>query len=243
MTSENQSTRREALGAAVRGVGFLGVGGALAYLSLQDSDTSEMKTDNWVWQIDPAKCIQSRAANPEECGKCATECVLTPSAVKAVHKAKMCGYCELCFGYFHPDYDELNTGAENQMCPTGAIIRNPMLAPYHEYVINEALCIACGKCVAGCNTFGNGSLFFQIRHTPEAGKEAKPSKYIPIGHSPDPDQTAKSNNKTPDKQVEPSNPTSRDDTCLNCNQCSIAEQCPGDAFVRVPRDKPYLFRG
>ena len=32
----------------------------------------------------------------------------------------------------------------------------------------------------------------------------------------------------------------RHDRCLNCNQCSIAEVCPADAFVRVPADDPYL---
>jgi electron transport complex protein RnfB len=26
------------------------------------------------------------------------------------------------------------------------------------------LCIACGKCVKGCNAFGNGSLYLQVQH-------------------------------------------------------------------------------
>lgn len=32
----------------------------------------------------------------------------------------------------------------------------------------------------------------------------------------------------------------RHDRCLNCSQCSIAEACPSEAFVRVPADEPYL---
>ena len=34
----------------------------------------------------------------------------------------------------------------------------------HEYTIDEPLCIGCAKCVKGCNAFGNGSLFLQVRH-------------------------------------------------------------------------------
>ncbi|MCK5270309.1 MAG: hypothetical protein KAJ46_05970 [Sedimentisphaerales bacterium] len=109
-----------------------------------------------VWQIDPYKCIA--------CGNCATYCVLEESAVKCVHAFAMCGYCELCTGYFEPEPAALNSGAENLLCPTGAIIRNKIEDPYHEYTIDEPLCIGCGKCVKGCNAFGNGSLFLQVRH-------------------------------------------------------------------------------
>ena len=31
-------------------------------------------------------------------------------------------------------------------------------------VISEELCVGCGKCVKGCNTFGNGSLYLQVKH-------------------------------------------------------------------------------
>lgn len=109
-----------------------------------------------LWQIDPNKCIQ--------CGQCATECVLKPSACKCVHAYAMCGYCKLCLGFFTPDPNDLNTGAENQQCPTGAIRRSYVEDPYYQYVIDEKLCIGCGTCVKGCNSFGNGSLFLQIRH-------------------------------------------------------------------------------
>ena len=118
--------------------------------------TRRVRTGGTVWQLDPNKCVQ--------CGRCQTECVLNPSAVKCVHAYALCGYCKLCFGYFRPDAPELSTGAENQMCPTGAIKRTFVEDPYFEYRIDEALCVACGKCVKGCNAFGNGSLFLQVRH-------------------------------------------------------------------------------
>jgi electron transport complex protein RnfB len=109
-----------------------------------------------VWQIDPAKCVR--------CGNCATKCVLAPSAVKCVHAFSMCGYCQLCTGYFEPEPNALTTAAENQLCPTAAIVRTYVEDPYYEYSIDEAKCIGCAKCVEGCSRFGNGSLFLQIRH-------------------------------------------------------------------------------
>lgn len=108
-----------------------------------------------LWQIDPDLCIQ--------CGRCATHCVLNPSAVKCVHSAKICGYCELCGGYFRPDAKNLTTGAEHQLCPTSAITRTFIEEPYFEYKINRSLCIGCGKCAKGCGAFGNGALFLQIQ--------------------------------------------------------------------------------
>ena len=32
----------------------------------------------------------------------------------------------------------------------------------------------------------------------------------------------------------------RHDRCVNCSQCSIAEACPSNAFVRVPASDPYV---
>lgn len=109
-----------------------------------------------VWQIDPYKCIA--------CGNCATYCVLEESAVKCVQVYPICGYCKICFGFFEPEPHDINEGAENQLCPTGAIIRTYVEDPYYEYTIDESLCIGCGKCVKGCSTFGNGSFFLQVRH-------------------------------------------------------------------------------
>ena len=31
--------------------------------------------------------------------------------------------------------------------------------------------------------------------------------------------------------------------CVNCNECSIARDCPADAFERVSIDNPYIFAG
>jgi electron transport complex protein RnfB len=108
------------------------------------------------WQIDRQKCTF--------CGRCETNCVLPTSAVKCVHAVKVCGYCDLCGGYYRTNVKELNTAAENLMCPTGAIQRKFVEDPYFEYSINENLCNACGKCAKGCNSFGNGSLYLQIKH-------------------------------------------------------------------------------
>lgn len=34
----------------------------------------------------------------------------------------------------------------------------------------------------------------------------------------------------------------RHDICVNCNNCSIAMQCPSDAWERVPADNPYILK-
>jgi electron transport complex protein RnfB len=75
----------------------------------------------------------------------------------------VCGYCDLCGGYYRTNAKELNTAAENLLCPTGAIQRKFVEEPFFEYSISEDLCNGCGKCAKGCNAFGNGSLFLQIK--------------------------------------------------------------------------------
>ncbi len=124
------------------------LGGLIHFFS---KSTRAQKT---LWQLDPAKCIQ--------CGRCADFCVLTPSAVKCTHTYAMCGYCELCSGYHKPNALELNTAAENQVCPTKAINRTFIEAPFYQYDIITESCIGCGKCVSGCGAFGNGSLYLQV---------------------------------------------------------------------------------
>ncbi|MBN1846380.1 MAG: hypothetical protein JW810_11895 [Sedimentisphaerales bacterium] len=143
--------RRDLLHGGLQGACLLGLGGLSGALLAGGG-----KAESTVWQIDPYKCVA--------CGNCATYCVLKESAVKCVHAFALCGYCDLCTGYFEPEPAELDTGAENQLCPTGAIQRTYIEDPYYEYTIDEALCIGCGKCVKGCNAFGNGSLFLQVRH-------------------------------------------------------------------------------
>ena len=129
-------SRRDFIKSSIRGTCLLGLGG-LAGLVL-----SRARANDMVWQLDPYKCIA--------CGKCADNCVLEVSAVKCVHKFAMCGYCKLCTGYFEPQPSALNTGAENQLCPTGAITRKFIEYPYHQYTIDESLCVGCGKCQCTC---------------------------------------------------------------------------------------------
>lgn len=173
--------RREFINRGVRISAFIGLGGIGAIL-LKNNVSAET-----VWQLDASKCIQ--------CGRCASDCVLTPSAVKCIHVYDLCGYCDLCGGYFRTGVKDLTTAAENQLCPTSAIERKFVEEPFFEYMIDEELCIGCGKCVAGCDAFGNGSLQLQVNHS----------------------------------------------ICANCNQCSIARNCPTDAFEKVPINEAYKF--
>jgi len=128
----------------------------LSLVSVTGYSLSKSMSDDLVWQIDPSKCVQ--------CGRCATNCVLNLSAVKCMHVHKMCGYCDLCGGYLKPQAKNLNTAAENQMCPTKALKRTFVETPYYKYDVDEALCNGCSKCVKGCGAFGNGSLQLQINH-------------------------------------------------------------------------------
>ncbi len=146
-----KTDRRGFLADGMRVAGTIGFSGLAGFLVGKHAET-----DDTVWQLDPHKCIA--------CGDCATHCVLDISAVKCFHSFPMCGYCELCTGYFEPEPNGLNSGAENQLCPTGAIIRKFIEDPYYEYHIDRPKCIGCGKCVKGCSTFGNGSLYLQVDH-------------------------------------------------------------------------------
>jgi electron transport complex protein RnfB len=126
------------------------------------------------WQIDPSKCTF--------CGRCETNCVLSISAVKCVHANRVCGYCDLCGGYYRTNVKDLNTAAENLMCPTGAIMRKYVEDPYFEYTIDENFCNGCGKCAKGCNAFGNGSLYLQVKQDLcKNCNECKISKVCPSG--------------------------------------------------------------
>lgn len=152
--SGNQLDRRQFVGTSLRVLGAAGVCGAAGALAF-----ARGKPERLVWQIEPDKCMA--------CGNCQTACVLDQSAVKAVNCFALCGYCDVCTGYFPPAGYTLDTGVENQLCPTGAIARKFVEAKggtrYFEYTITESLCIGCGKCVAGCRLM-NGSLYLQIRH-------------------------------------------------------------------------------
>jgi H+/Na+-translocating ferredoxin:NAD+ oxidoreductase subunit B len=147
---KDKLNRREFMNSGIRFGVAIGIGGIAGTL------LTKTQKQEYVWQLDPEKCIQ--------CGLCADNCVLTPSAVKCVHVYDMCGYCDLCGGYLKPNTKEINTAAESQLCPTSAIERRFIEEPFFEYHIIDELCNGCGKCVKGCGAFGNGSLQLQVRH-------------------------------------------------------------------------------
>jgi Na+-translocating ferredoxin:NAD+ oxidoreductase subunit B len=163
--------------------------GAVAVAAVGGTAAALSANEDMVWQIDPEKCTW--------CGRCATECVVQPSAVRCQHAYQMCGYCELCFGYFEPAAVQLNEAAENQVCPTAALLREFVEDPYYEYHVDREHCIGCARCVAGCTSFGNGSLYLQIQR----------------------------------------------DLCVNCNECQIGQNCPGDAIKLIPASQAYIPKG
>ena len=166
----NPEKRREFLKTCARII----AGGSILTLFGISYRKSTAKGAEYFWQIDPQQCTF--------CGRCETNCVLPTSAVKCVHAVKVCGYCDLCGGYYRTNVKELNTAAENLMCPTGAIQRLFVEEPYFEYSINEMLCNGCGKCAKGCNSFGNGSLYLQVKQELCKGcNECRIAKDCPAG--------------------------------------------------------------
>ena len=79
--------RRNFMGDNVRIAGALGLCGLTGLLAVRKG-----RGENLVWQIDPDKCMA--------CGHCEINCVLDQSAVKAVQCFPLCGYCDVCTGYF-----------------------------------------------------------------------------------------------------------------------------------------------
>jgi electron transport complex protein RnfB len=154
--SENQNTtdRREFLSSSSRVAGAITLATLGGFLSGRRGGADELR-----WQIDPDKCVG--------CSHCATYCVLDESAVKCVQCFDMCGYCDICTGYFDVNYTSIDTAAENQLCPTAAIIRQFVEEKagqrFYQYTIDQDACIGCGKCVEGCALM-NGSLYLQVMH-------------------------------------------------------------------------------
>ena len=150
---DKRVTRREFLRTGTRGAALVGLGVTGAAMIVRH----RAAPGEYVWQIDPAKCIA--------CGNCETNCVITPSAVKCLHTHSMCGRCNFCFGYYDlRGGSAIHAGVEYQLCPTDAIRREFLGGPYFEYLIEEDLCIGCGLCVKGCVGSGNSSLYLQVRH-------------------------------------------------------------------------------
>ena len=178
-------SRRQFLRGGARLLAVTGVGGLAGVLATRASAQTTR------WQIDPAKCVR--------CGNCATKCVLKQSAVKCVHAFAMCGYCQLCTGYFEPEPNALTTAAENQLCPTNAIKRTYVEDPYYEYTIDEELCIGCAKCVEGFARCGRGdNLEFALREvSPEHGAH----RGVVVDHEHPPAQGALSSGRNTEKQL------------------------------------------
>jgi electron transport complex protein RnfB len=153
------STRRQFIDRTGRVIGFVTLGGAAGLLV-------KRAAANTVYQVDPAKCTS--------CDLCRTSCVLSHSAVKAVNDFAKCGYCMLCPAYMdvtsRPDERGIPTGL---VCPQDALKRRVVgtVDPddpnnnYYEYIVDEARCDGCGKCVKAClPPAGNGSLRLEIRY-------------------------------------------------------------------------------
>ncbi len=158
--AQTRTDRRSFLGDGARFAGVFVFGGAAGWLATRDArDARDRDHEACVWQLDPDLCMA--------CGNCATHCVLDESAVKAVQFYPLCAMCDVCTGYFDPSHYHRDTGAENQLCPTGAVMRafiaDQAGVPRFEYHIDEPKCIGCGKCVEGCAMM-NGSLYLQVRH-------------------------------------------------------------------------------
>ncbi len=152
--SQPLAGRREFLAGGTRVAGAVAFGSLVGFLSGRRGDTNETR-----WQIDPDKCIG--------CSHCATYCVLDESAVKCVQCFDMCGHCDICTGYLDTNYDAVDSAAENQLCPTAAVVRkfieDKAGQRFYQYTIDEQACIGCGKCVKGCALM-NGSLYLQVMH-------------------------------------------------------------------------------
>jgi Na+-translocating ferredoxin:NAD+ oxidoreductase subunit B len=166
--AQNMS-RREMLTHAGRGAGLLGLCGAIAYLSRKAGAAD-------VWQIDPTRCIDIRlgATGVPVCENCSTTCVLPLSAVRAVNDYARCGRCCICPAYFDVASEVGPDGLPTRkLCPRDAIRRTPIgkvdpsdpLNNFYEYVIDEALCNGCGRCVMNCKEpAGLGSIRLEVRY-------------------------------------------------------------------------------
>jgi len=111
------------------------------------------------WQIDPAKCVF--------CETCATACVRTPSAAKAVNDQRLCSNCVVCYGHItnhKAPSDRIDE--QPKVCPLNAVTRvcfSGGLDGYYIYDIDAAKCNGCAKCARECNRYGSKSMFMAIR--------------------------------------------------------------------------------
>jgi electron transport complex protein RnfB len=162
-------TRREVLGHAARGAALAGLAGTAGILAFKANKT-------YAWTIDPQRCVDSKlgAWGVETCELCATECVLSLSAVRAVNSFSECGRCYICPAYFKITSAVGPDGLPSEkVCPRDAITREAIgwIDPddpannFYEYTIDEAKCNGCGRCVMECKEpAGLGSIRLEVRH-------------------------------------------------------------------------------
>ena len=153
--------RRQFLLTTGRAACVLAIGG-LAYRiisSHMDEETAGPRS-RYVWAIDPFACTA--------CGKCETECVRKPSAVKAVNDQKKCSYCVVCYGHItntRIPTDRIMTDGI-RLCKHDAVRRRSFSGQpdgHFIYDIDHNKCTACGLCVQQCLEHGSESIFLIIR--------------------------------------------------------------------------------
>jgi len=164
-----KTTRRDLMGQVVRGTVLAGMGGAALFLARKANG-------QLVWQVNASKCVNSRLGDmdAEVCTLCTTECVVALSAVRAVNEYSKCGRCSICPAYFDITSAVNELGLPSQkLCPRDAIERKPIgkVDPedpannFYEYVIDEAKCDGCGRCVLKCKEpLGLGSIVLKVRY-------------------------------------------------------------------------------
>ena len=162
-------TRRELLGHAARGAALLGLGGVAGVLVLKANKT-------YAWTIAADRCVNSKLGvlGVDTCELCASECVLTLSAVRAVNEFSKCGRCYICPSYYKITSAVGPDGLPSEkVCPRDAIERKAIgwIDPddpannFYEYVIDEMKCNGCGRCVMECKEpAGLGSIRLEVRH-------------------------------------------------------------------------------
>lgn len=144
----------------VFGASVLGALG-IRIFSHPDKDAIPQKR-RFAWQIDPGKCIA--------CGRCATACVRTPSAAKAVNNFKACNNCVVCYGHITDlDIESEKIDSEGRrVCPVDAVKRVNLTGEvdgYFEYRQDHSRCIGCSQCVSRCaeHNGDRASMFMIIR--------------------------------------------------------------------------------
>ncbi len=164
-----QMTRRKMMHTVARGVAGAGLIGTAGVLSFKAHRV-------YAWNIDTAKCIDSKlgAVEVDVCERCATDCVLSLSAVRAVNECGDCGRCYVCPAYYKITSAVGPDGLPSEkVCPRDAIERKVIgwedpddpANNFYEYTIDETKCNGCGRCVMECKEpAGLGTIRLEVRH-------------------------------------------------------------------------------